>query len=113
MLIRSGRFGDFMACSGFPECKNTKPIVKKIPTPCPVCGGELLQKRSKKGTVFYGCSNYPKCDFVSWDYPLEEKCPVCGKYMVRHRTQNGLMFKRCSDPECKSQYRKADNGGEK
>ena len=113
MVYKTGRFGEFIACSNYPECKNTKPIVKKIPTPCPVCGGELLQKRSKKGTVFYGCSNYPKCDFVSWDYPLEEKCPVCGKYMVRHRTQNGLMFKRCSDPECKSQYRKADNGGEK
>jgi len=73
---------------------------------CPVCGGEVLQKKGRRGAIFYGCSHYPECNFVSWDYPLEEKCSVCGKYMVRHRTQNGVSFKRCSDPECSSHHKK-------
>ena len=106
MVYKMGRYGEFIACPNYPTCKNTKPIRNVIPTPCPVCGGEVLQKKGRRGAIFYGCSNYPECNFVSWDYPLEEKCSVCGKYMVRHRTQNGVSFKRCSDPECSSHHKK-------
>lgn len=113
MVYKMGRYGEFIACPNYPACKNTKPVRNVIPTPCPVCGGEVLQRKGRKGAIFYGCANYPECDFVSWDYPLEEKCPVCGKYMVRHRMQNGVSFKRCSDPECSSNHKKKQDGQEK
>lgn len=90
MVYKMGRFGKFLACSGFPECRNTKPIVKDTGAACPSCGtGKLVERRSKKGRVFYGCDRYPECDFVSWDKPYAKPCPQCGRLMVEKRTRAG------------------------
>ena len=77
MVIKTGRFGKFLACPGFPECKNTKKIVQETNGVCPVCGGKVIEKKSKRGRKFYGCSNYPECNFMTWDVPIDEKCPKC------------------------------------
>ena len=82
MVIKKGRFGEFLACPGYPECKNAKPIVEKLDVPCPKCGNTIVAKKSKKGKKFFGCSGYPECDFVSWYEPVKEKCPECDSYMV-------------------------------
>ncbi|NNG66121.1 type I DNA topoisomerase [Caldanaerobacter subterraneus] len=99
MVVRKGRYGKFLACSGFPECKNTKPLLEKVGVKCPKCGGEIVKRRSKKGRVYYSCENAPQCDFVLWDKPANEKCPVCGSLMVEKNTKNGIVIK-CSNPEC-------------
>ncbi len=99
LVIKTGRYGRFMACPGYPECKNTKPIIETIDVKCPKCDGEIIKKKSKKGRVFYGCSKYPECDFISWDEPVNEKCPECKKHMVIKRTKKGTTIK-CSDKEC-------------
>lgn len=78
MVVKEGRHGKFLACPGFPDCRNTKPIVVKTGVKCPKCGGEIIERHSKTGKLFYGCQSYPNCDFVSWDKPLPENCPVCG-----------------------------------
>ena len=78
MVIKTGRFGKFMACSAYPECKTTKPISTGVKCPKDNCKGDVVEKRSKKGKVFYGCSKYPKCDFVRWYKPVNQKCPECG-----------------------------------
>lgn len=78
MVIKEGRFGSFMACSGYPECKNTKSLVKPLEVKCPKCNSDLMPKKTRKGKLFYGCSNYPQCDFASWDEPLPEPCKACG-----------------------------------
>lgn len=92
MVIKYGPHGKFLACPGFPECRNTKPYFEKIGVKCPKCGGELVLKRSKKGRIYYGCENSPDCDFMSWARPVAEPCPVCGSYMVlrgsRHLCSN-------------------------
>jgi DNA topoisomerase-1 len=86
MMIKTGRFGQFIACSGFPECKNTKPILKKIEgVKCPLCGGDMIEKKTKQWRTFYGCTSYPKCNFASWDLPRPEKCPKCGAFMVERK----------------------------
>jgi DNA topoisomerase-1 len=82
MIIKWGRYGKFIACSNFPACRNTKPYLEKIGVQCPECGGDLAEKRSRKKRVFYGCSNYPECDFVSWKKPLPQACSVCGGLLV-------------------------------
>ena len=87
MVIKYGRYGRFMACSGYPECKNVKKIVNETGAACPKCGGKIIERKSKKGRVFYGCSEYPKCDFVSWDPPSKENCPVCGKVLLQKKNQ--------------------------
>ena len=88
MVYKMGRFGKFLACSGFPECRNTKPIVKNTGVACPKCGkGHIVERRSKKGRVFYGCDRYPDCDFVSWDRPAARPCPSCGGLMVEKRAR--------------------------
>lgn len=89
MVIKHGRYGKFLACPGYPECKNTKPLIKDIGVKCPKCGGDIVQRRSKKGRVFYGCSNYPDCDFISWNIPVEEKCPNCNGIMVKKVNKKG------------------------
>lgn len=99
MVVKHGRFGKFLACPGYPECKNTKPIVDKIEVSCPKCGGDVVRKRSKKGRVFYGCNNYPDCDFVSWDEPVKEKCPDCNGPMVIKRLKSRTTVK-CVDSSC-------------
>ncbi|CAH1211113.1 MULTISPECIES: type I DNA topoisomerase [Paenibacillus] len=90
MVYKLGRFGKFLACSGFPDCRNTKPIVKDIGVTCPKCKeGHVVERRSKKGRVFYGCDRYPECDFVSWDKPSAKPCPSCGSMMVEKRNKQG------------------------
>lgn len=85
MVIKVGRFGKFLACPGYPECKNTKPLVYKTKAKCPECGGDVIEKKTKRGTSFYGCSNYPECNFMTWDVPSEEVCPKCGKSLFRRK----------------------------
>lgn len=90
-VYKMGRFGKFLACSGFPDCRNTKPIVKETGVECPTCHeGQIVERRSKKGRVFYGCTRYPECDFVSWDKPISKPCPNCGKLLVEKRTKQGI-----------------------
>lgn len=101
MVIKYGRFGKFMACKNYPECKNTKPIVSKIGVKCPKCKeGDIIMRKSKKKKVFYGCSNYPDCDFVAWNKPVEESCEVCGSYMYEKYSKSGTKIV-CSNKECK------------
>lgn len=85
MVIKVGRFGKFLACPGYPECKNTKPLVYKTKAKCPECGGEVIEKKTKRGTSFYGCSNYPNCNFMTWDLPSDEVCPKCGKSLFKKK----------------------------
>ncbi|AIQ13360.1 type I DNA topoisomerase [Paenibacillus durus] len=90
LVYKLGRFGKFLACSGFPDCRNTKPIIKDIGVGCPKCHeGKVVERRSKKGRVFYGCDRYPECDFVSWDKPSSKPCPECGSWMVEKRNKQG------------------------
>ncbi len=98
MLIKSGRFGDFMACSGFPECKNTKPILKSIGVKCPECGNEIVRRRGKSGKTFYGCSNYPKCKVSFWYKPVNKKCPKCQSLLVEKHLKNTKLA--CSNDKC-------------
>lgn len=99
MVIKTGRYGKFLACPGFPECKNTKPIVTEIGVKCPLCGGDIVVKRSKRGRTFYGCSNYPDCKFVSWERPIDKPCPKCGSLMVKKRAKTGE-YEACTNKEC-------------
>lgn len=100
MVVKTGRYGKFLACPGFPECKNTKPIVEEIDVICPKCEkGSVVIRRSKRGRKFYGCSRYPDCDFVSWDLPVKDKCPNCGSYMVQKGTSNNTKIV-CSNKKC-------------
>ena len=87
MVIKYGPHGKFLACPGFPECKNTKPYLEKIGVPCPKCGKEIVIKKTKKGRRYYGCEANPECDFMSWQKPSREKCPQCGRYMVEKGNQ--------------------------
>lgn len=105
MVIKYGKFGKFLACPGFPECSNTKPYLEKIGVPCPKCGKDIVIRKTRKGRVFYGCENYPDCDFTSWQKPVEKACPKCGKFMVIRG--NRIV---CSDQECGySEAQKKDN----
>lgn len=100
MVIKMSRFGKFLACSKYPECKTTKSIVKEIGLPCPnKCGGQVITKRTKKST-FYGCSNYPNCNFVSWYRPTDKNCSKCGKVMVLKPRRGGKFYLTCIDQEC-------------
>lgn len=100
MVIKKGRYGTFLACPGYPECKNAKPIVEELDVPCPKCGGKILVKRSKKGKKFFGCSNYPECDFVSWNEPIKEACSKCGSYMTIKYSKTKGKQAVCSSTEC-------------
>ena len=95
MVIKYGPHGKFLACPGFPDCRNTRPYLEKIGVACPKCGKDLVVRKSKKGRRYYGCSGYPDCDFMSWAKPSAEKCPRCGKIMY----EKGKKLL-CSDPEC-------------
>jgi DNA topoisomerase I len=83
MVIKQGRYGEFLACSGFPECKNTKPLIKEIGILCPLCGNKIIERKTKRGRIFYGCSAYPSCKFASWYEPVEKPCPQCQSLMVK------------------------------
>lgn len=98
MVIKIGRFGKFLACPGFPECKNTKKIVQETKGNCPLCGKKMLQKKSKKGRSFFGCENYPECNFMTWNTPIEEKCPKCGATLFKKGGKNGKIL--CEKPDC-------------
>jgi DNA topoisomerase-1 len=87
MVIKTSRFGKFLACPGYPECKNTKPITEDTGVACPVCGGRLLKKKSKSGYAYYGCEKNPTCEFMTWDKPTNKKCPKCGGVIYRHYTK--------------------------
>jgi DNA topoisomerase I len=89
MVIKTGRFGKFMSCTGYPECKTTKPILKDTGVKCPKDGGMIAERKSRKGRTFYGCANYPACDFVSWDPVAPQPCAVCGDYVVEKRKRGG------------------------
>ncbi|MGL4873870.1 MAG: type I DNA topoisomerase [Clostridium sp.] len=101
MVIKRGRYGKFLACPGYPDCKNAKPIVEEIKAPCPKCGGKVYAKRSKKGNKFFGCANYPECDFVSWSEPVEKKCSECGAFMMKKYSKKTGEYLLCSNDECK------------
>jgi DNA topoisomerase-1 len=90
LVYKMGRFGKFLACSGFPDCRNTKPIVKDIGVTCAKCAqGKIIERRSKKGRIFYGCDQYPGCDYVSWDKPTGKPCPQCDSMLVEKRNRSG------------------------
>jgi DNA topoisomerase-1 len=98
MIIKTGRFGKFIACPGYPECKNIKSIVIETGADCPKCGGKVIEKKSKRGRVFYGCANYPNCDFVSWNEPVNDKCPQCGHILYRKKGKVPKLF--CAEEGC-------------
>jgi len=99
MVYKMGRFGKFLACPGFPSCRNAKPIVKETGVDCPKCGKKILEKKSKTGKVYYGCEDNPKCDFMSWDAPVKgEKCPECGGLLVKKKGKRASVV--CINPEC-------------
>ncbi|HIU16674.1 MAG TPA: type I DNA topoisomerase [Candidatus Ventricola intestinavium] len=111
MVYKLGRYGRFLACPNFPDCRNTKAIQVEIEAPCPKCGGKLLQKMSRKGRKFYGCEHYPECDFVSWEMPVKEKCPQCGSYMTLSRSKKGD-FHVCANEACRTRVPVQDSGEE-
>ena len=98
MAIKEGRYGQFLACSGYPECKNTKPLLIKVGVKCPNCGKDLIQRRSKRGRIFYGCSGYPDCTLTFWNRPVDKKCPKCDSLLMENNTKK-YRYK-CSNSEC-------------
>ena len=100
MVVKRGRYGNFLACPGFPECRNTKPILKDTGVACPLCQGSIVERRTKRGRVFYGCVNYPRCAFTTWDTPLKETCETCGSFKVRHNFKQGRFTVMCSNENC-------------
>ena len=102
MVYKHGRFGKFLACPQFPKCRNTMPIIKEIGVECPECSSPIIEKKSKRGKIFFGCKNYPDCEFTSWDRPLNEKCPDCGSMMFEKLTRGNKKY--C--PQCSEKITK-------
>ncbi len=101
LVVKWGRFGKFLACPGYPECKFTKPILNEIGVACPRCGeGQIVERRTRRGRVFYGCSRYPECDFTSWQRPAGKNCPRCGTHMVEQRRGGEVVRLACANKEC-------------
>lgn len=100
MVKKFGRFGKFLACPGFPECRNTRPLLEPTGVKCPRCEGELVIRRTKKGRKFFGCNQYPKCEFVTWDQPSNTKCPHCGDLMVEKRAAGKNITLKCINENC-------------
>ena len=98
MAKKSGRFCDFIACTGYPECKNTKPIITKVDAQCPKCGRDIVARKGKNGRMFYGCSGYPECNQVFWSKPTNKKCPECGSILIEKKTKTTSLA--CSNSEC-------------
>ena len=111
MVYKNGRFGRFLACPSFPECRNTQPILTYIGVKCPDCGGEILEKTSKKNRKFYGCAKYPECQFVSWEMPVAKPCPECGHYMTVKRRKNDTLLL-CSNEACRHHEPFEEEGNE-
>ncbi len=106
MVVKIGRYGKFLACPGFPECRNIKPLLEETGIKCPSCEtGNIIVRRSKKGRKFFGCSNFPDCDFVSWEEPTQVSCPECGSYMTKSKVKNKVKFK-CSNKKCGHEFEK-------
>ncbi len=101
LVYKMGRYGKFLACSRFPDCRGTKAIQVELDVPCPKCGSALLEKTSRRGRKFFGCKKYPECDFVSWDMPVNEKCPVCGGFMTLKETRKGGRWYLCANEGCR------------
>ncbi len=101
MVYRVGRYGKFLACPNFPDCRNTLPVLNYIDAKCPKCGGRLLEKTSRKNRRFYGCEHFPECDFVSWDMPVDDRCPKCGSYMTLKRNSKGEQWHLCANEKCR------------
>lgn len=99
MVIKTGRFGRFISCTGYPECKTTRPILKDTGAACPKDGGMVVERKSRKGRIFFGCANYPKCDFVSWDRVIPEPCPICGRYVVAKTRRSQTTLECSADKE--------------
>ena len=106
LVIKFGRYGKFMACPGYPECHNAKPIVKDLGIDCPKCDGQVIERKSKKGRKFYGCSEYPDCDFVSWNKPIKEKCPKCEGVLTEKGSKKGTVVA-CINEDC--DYKRVEN----
>ncbi|RJX26426.1 MAG: type I DNA topoisomerase [Dethiobacter sp.] len=106
LVKKHGRFGKFLACPGFPECRYTMQVKINTGVKCPLCEGDIIERRSKKGKKFYGCSNYPGCKFVSWDKPLDKKCPECGYFLVEKSFRDIGTGLRCGNKECEYQEKK-------
>ena len=101
MLIKHGRYGKFLACSNYPDCDKTKPFLYKIGIKCPQCeDGDIVERKSRKGRLFYGCSNFPQCKFVSWNRPVDKKCPECENILTYKKSRNGDKIK-CNNKDCK------------
>ncbi len=104
MVIKDGRYGKFLACSGYPQCKTVRSLNKRVSLgiSCPECkGGDIIEKKTRRGKVFYGCSGYPQCDFATWDKPVEESCPSCGNpILVEKVTKRDGTTLRCIKKEC-------------
>ncbi|HZG72108.1 MAG TPA: type I DNA topoisomerase [Chondromyces sp.] len=106
MVFKMGRYGKFMACSNFPDCRNTKPIVKEIGVKCPKCEeGNIIERKSKKRRIFYGCDRFPECDFLSWDKPIERKCPKCDHLLVEKKLKKGVQVQ-CTECDYKEETQK-------
>ncbi|KAA0564166.1 type I DNA topoisomerase [Bacillus sp. CH30_1T] len=106
MVFKMGRYGKFMACSNFPDCRNTKPIVKEIGVKCPKCDkGNIIERKSKKKRIFFGCDQYPECDFLSWDKPIERKCPKCSELLVEKKLKKGNQIQ-CTNCDYKEEPQK-------
>lgn len=99
LVVKMGRYGKFLACPGFPECRFTKPLLETIGVNCPECGGQIVARRTKRGRKFYGCQNYPRCTYVSWDKPTNQTCPRCGKRLVEKASRQGSRLV-CPQKEC-------------
>ena len=102
MVVKQGRFGKFLACPGFPECRNTKPILRDTGGKCPKCGESIVERRTRQGRIFYGCKCYPDCDFVTWDIPLAEPCEKCGSVRLRHHFKSGRGLIYCYNEACET-----------
>ncbi len=110
MVYRMGRYGRFLACSGFPECRNTKAITKSLDIKCLACGGNIVQRKSRSGRIFYGCDNYPKCSFVSWDLPIETKCESCGYQLTQKVGRDGQTLIICPNKDCPTRQKLGADG---
>lgn len=112
LVFKMGRYGKFLACPNFPDCRNTKPILNYINVPCPKCGAELLEKTSKKNRKFFGCEKYPECDFVSWDKPVKDKCKKCGSFMTEKRLKSGEVWHICANETCRHREKMQEDQSE-
>jgi DNA topoisomerase-1 len=99
MVIKLGRYGKFLACPGFPECRNAKPILEDAGVTCPKCKGKVYVKKTKKGKKYLGCENNPECNFMTWEKPSKEKCPECGNFLTKKYSGKKAQFK-CSNEQC-------------